>query len=92
MNWRIPWIALALAVESIQANPFFAMDTAVRNLNELNTIKSLGYEGISWKTGPPEEVAAAVAQVRQRGLKLFAVYSDPYAVLTATGLVLEQTP
>ena len=90
MNWKILWVALTLAVETIQANPFFAMDTAVRDLNELDTIKSLGYDGIGWKTGSPEEVTAAVAQVRQRGLKLFAVYSYQSAVLTATGLVLDE--
>ena len=89
MNLKTLILALTLAVESSQANPFVAMDTAVRDLNELDTIKSLGYDGIGWKTGPPEEVAAAVTQVRQRGLKLFAVYSDPYAVLTATRLVLD---
>lgn len=89
MNWKILVISLTLAVESSQANPFFAMDTAVRDLNELDTVKSLGYDGIGWKTGSAEEVAASVAQVRQHGLKLFAVYSDPYAVLTATGLVVD---
>jgi len=89
VNLKILFVVLTLAVEAIQANPFFAMDTAVRDLNELDTIKSLGYDGINWKTGQPEEVAAAVAQVRQRGLKLFAVYSYPYAVLTATRLVLD---
>ncbi len=89
MNWKILVIALTIAVESSQANPFFAMDTAVRDLKELDTVKSLGYDGIGWKTGSAEEVAASVAQVRQHGLKLFAVYSDPYAVLTATGLVLD---
>ena len=89
MNWKILIVALTLAVEPILANPFFAMDTAVRDLNELGTIKSLGYDGIGWKTGPPEELAAAVAHVRQRGLKLFAVYSYQSAVLTATSLVLD---
>ncbi len=89
MNWKTPLIALTLAVEPVQANPFFAMDTAVRDLNELDTVKSLGYDGIGWKTGSAEDVAASVARVRQHGLKLFAVYSDPYVVLTATGLVLD---
>ena len=90
MKWNILFVTLALAVEAIQANPFFAMDTAVRNLNELDTVKSLGYDGIGWKTGSAEEVAASVTQVRQRGLKLFAVYSYQSAVLTATGLVLDE--
>jgi len=89
MNWKISLVALIFAAEAIQANPFFAMDTALRDLNELDTINSLGYDGISWKTGQPEEVSDAVARVRQQGLKLFAVYSYQYAVLTATGLVLD---
>ncbi len=89
MNWKMLVVALTIAAETSQANPFFAMDTAVRDLNELDTVKSLGYDGIGWKTGSAEEVTASVAQVRQHGLKLFAVYSDPYAVLTATGLVLD---
>ena len=85
MNWKIPFSALVLAAGMVQANPFFAMDTAVRDLKELDTVKSLGYDGISWKTGQPEEVAAA--QVRQHGLKLFAVYSYQYAVLTTSNVM-----
>jgi len=90
MNWKIFFVVLTLAVEPCLANPFFAMDTAVRDLNELDTVKSLGYDGIGWKTGSVEEVAASVARVRKHGLKLFAVYSDPYAVLNATSLVLDE--
>ena len=82
-------LVLALAAGTARANPFFAMDTAVRDLNELDAVKALGYDGIGWKTGPPAEVAAAVAQLREHGLKLFAVYCYQSAVLTATGLVLD---
>jgi sugar phosphate isomerase/epimerase len=76
------------AAGAIRANPFFAMDTAVRDLNALETVKALGYDGISWKTGKPADVAADAAQIRQRGLKLYAVYSYQYATLTKTNLVL----
>jgi sugar phosphate isomerase/epimerase len=65
------------------------MDTAVRDLNELDTVKALGYDGVSWKTGKPADVAAAAEQIQQRGLKLYAVYSYRYAVLTKTNLVLD---
>lgn len=56
-------------------NPFFAMDTAVRNLNELDTVKELGYAGIGWRMDSPENITKAVEQTRQRGLRLFAIYA-----------------
>lgn len=87
MNWKISFIALAFGVRIVQASPFFAMDTAVRDLKELDTVKSLGYDGISWKVGQPAALSAAVADVPRHGLKLFAVYSYQYAVLTATNLL-----
>jgi sugar phosphate isomerase/epimerase len=80
---------LILVAGATWANPFFAMDTAVRTLNELDRIKALGYDGISWMTGTPAEMTAVVAQVQQRGLKLYAVYSYQYASLTRTDLVLD---
>ena len=88
MNWRLVILAVALLAGVVRANPFFAMDTAVRDLHELDTVKALGYDGISWKIGPAAELTAAAAQVRQHGLKLFAVYSYQYAVLTATNLAM----
>jgi sugar phosphate isomerase/epimerase len=89
MHWRSLTVALMLAASMARANPFFAMDTAVRNLNQLDTVKALGYEGISWVIGAPADMVAAVAQVQQRGLKLFAVYSYQYASLTRDSLVLD---
>jgi sugar phosphate isomerase/epimerase len=71
-----------------RANPFFAMDTAVQNLNELDTVKALGYDGIGWKCGKPAEMSAAVTQIQQRGLKLFAVYGQAGS-LSKTNLVLD---
>ena len=85
MNWKVlSFIALVLT-GPVRANPFFAMDTAVRSLDELDTVKQLGYEGIGWKTGPPEQITAAVQQIRQRGLKLFTIYSAS-AALTKSNL------
>ena len=67
-------------------NPFFAMDTALRDLSLLDSVKELGYAGVGWKTGEPPEVVTAADQVRQRGLKLFAVYSYEAATLHTNGL------
>lgn len=66
------------------ANPFFAMDTAVKTLVGIDAVKRLGYAGIGWKPGPPEELAAVVRQLRQRELNLFAIYAG--ATLTKTEL------
>ncbi len=65
------------------------MDTAIRDLKEFQTVKKLGYDGIGWKIGTPAEVAAAVKEVRQQGLKLFAMYSYPSATLTKASLLLD---
>lgn len=65
------------------------MDTAIRELSSLDTVRALGYDGISWKTGPYAEVRTAIEAVRSRGLTLSAVYSYQYAVLTKTGLDLD---
>lgn len=76
------------ATGAVRANPFFAMDTAIRNLNELDTVKALGYDGVGWKCGKPAEMSAAVTQIQQRGLKLFAVYGQAGS-LSKTNLVLD---
>jgi sugar phosphate isomerase/epimerase len=60
------------------------MDTAVRSLDELDTVKQLGYAGIGWKQAAPEQLASAAKQIEQRGLKLFAIYAG--ATLTKSNL------
>jgi sugar phosphate isomerase/epimerase len=86
MNWRILSLAALVLTGLARANPFFAMDTAVRGLDELDTVKQLGYDGIGWKSGPPEQLTAAAQQIRQHGLKLFSIYGYDGAVLTKTNL------
>lgn len=82
------WIGVLLLLGTARAatlpNPFFAMDTAVRELGQLDTVRQLGYAGIGWKVGPPEQIAEAASQARIRGLHLFAVYGS--ATLTPKGL------
>jgi len=86
MNWKVLTLSAFVITEAIRANPFFAMDTAVRNLDELDTVKQLGYDGIGWKSGPPEQLAAEAQQIRQHGLKLFSIYGYDGAILTKTNL------
>lgn len=86
MNWKILSLAVLVLAGVVRANPFFAMDTAVRNLDELDRVKQLGYDGIGWKTEPPEQLAADAQQIQQHGLKLFAIYVYPMATLTRTNL------
>ncbi len=89
MKGKILMLALFFTTGLAWGNPFFAMDTAVRDLHELDTVKALGYDGISWKTGTPAEVTAAVEAVRRHGLKLFAVYSYQTAELTSSNLEVD---
>ena len=64
----------ASAESAALKNPFFALDTAVRNLAELDSVRKLGYAGIGWMAQDPPRLQAAADQVRQRGLNLFALY------------------
>lgn len=86
MNWKVFSLAALVISGTVRANPFFAMDTAVCSLDELDTVKQLGYDGIGWKTEPPEQLAADAQQVQRRGLKLFAIYGYDGATLTKTNL------
>jgi sugar phosphate isomerase/epimerase len=86
MNWKVLSLAAFVITGTVRANPFFAMDTAVRNLDELDMVKQLGYDGIGWKSGPPEQLAVEAQHIRQHGLKLFAIYGYDGAILTKTNL------
>ena len=89
-SWLSLWMTLALAA-AVRANPFFAMDNTLYNLQALETVKRLGYAGVSWRTGDTQTVATAVAGIQRQGLKLFAVYASP-CTLTKTGLVWDAHP
>ncbi len=56
--------------------PFFAMDTAIRSLDHLDDVREIGYDGISWRFEPGEELSLAVERVRKAELELFAVYGS----------------
>lgn len=63
---------------------FFAMDTAIRDLGQLDTAKKLGYAGVGWRFEPAETLTTSVAKVRASGLDLVAVYGG--ATLTKDGI------
>ena len=85
MNGKLLCLALGLVAGTLRANSFFAMDTAVRSLDELDTVKQLGYDGIGWISAPPGQLTNVLRQLRQRDLKLFALYDG--ANLTDTNLI-----
>jgi sugar phosphate isomerase/epimerase len=78
--------AAAVRADEPAANPFFAQDTAIQKTDKLDTVKQLGYAGVSWKPAAPESLATLVKQLRERDLKLVAIYSS--ATLTKTELKL----
>lgn len=54
--------------------PFFPMDTAVRDLGKMETVRDLGYDGVAWRFEPSEVLSNSVAKVKESGLPLVAVY------------------
>ncbi len=76
--------AMGLACADEPKWPFFAMDTAVRDLANLPKAKELGYPGVGWRFERAEEMATSVASVSQNGLILTAVYGG--ATLTKEGV------
>ena len=64
------------------ANPFFVFDNGLRGENlktidaQLDLVKSVGFEGLSWRTDAPERVQQVLEGAKQRGLKLFVIYAN----------------
>ncbi len=65
-------------------SPFYAMDTCTKQRypasdltidKQLDLVKDVGYQGLSWTQGDNAELRAVVDGVRKRGLKLFAHYA-----------------
>lgn len=58
---------------------FYAMDTSFQRAGltpaqQLDLVKELGCDGISWTERTPEDAKAAVEEAEKRGLKLMAIY------------------
>src|SRR6187549_1692672 len=85
------FVAIVLTITSTHAadapaSPFFAQDTAIQSTDKLDVVKQLGYAGVSWKPAAPEVIEKLVKDLRERDLKLFAIYA--VATLTKTELKL----
>ena len=61
-------------------NPFFVFDNGLRGEKlktieaQLDLVKSVGFEGLSWRTDAPDRVQQVLEGCKQRGLKLFVIY------------------
>ncbi|MEK0447429.1 MAG: Inosose isomerase [Verrucomicrobiota bacterium] len=70
--------ALALTAPlgaTAQKPAFFAMDTAIRSLDNVGVVAELGYDGIAWRPEPPQKLAQLLERLRAQKLNLFALYS-----------------
>lgn len=65
---------LSVSLVGLMANDFFAMDNAIGDVKKLSDkailLKSLGYDGISWR--PKRDTASALAQMTKTDLKVHA--------------------
>ncbi|MCX7005868.1 MAG: hypothetical protein NTY53_01195, partial [Kiritimatiellaeota bacterium] len=43
---------------------------------QLDLVKSVGFEGLSWRTDAPERVKQVLEGSKQRGLKLYVCYAN----------------
>jgi len=61
-------------------NPFFVFDNGLRGEKlktieaQLDLVKSVGFDGLSWRTDAPDRVKQVLDGCKQRGLKLYVIY------------------
>jgi len=61
-------------------NPFFVFDNGLQSEKlktieaQLDLVKQVGFDGLSWRTDTPEHIKRVLDGARQRGLKLFTIY------------------
>lgn len=65
-----------------QTGPFFVFDNGLRGDRwttidaQLDLVKQIGFDGLSWRTDSPERVKQVLDGAKQRGLKVFAIYCN----------------
>jgi sugar phosphate isomerase/epimerase len=70
------------ALASAAPNPFFVFDNGLNGPGlekvdaKLDLVKELGFEGLSWRVGPPERLKEALEGAKKRGLKIFVIYAN----------------
>ena len=63
-------------------NPFFVFDNGLRGPGletidaQLDLVKEVGFEGLSWRTDAPDRVKQLLEGAKQRGLKVFVIYAN----------------
>jgi sugar phosphate isomerase/epimerase len=83
MKALIAGTLLVLAgVAGAAPNPFFVFDNGLRGAHlaaidaQLDLVKSVGFDGLSWRTDAPDRVKQVLEGTQRRGLKLFVVYAN----------------
>jgi len=75
-------LLLSAATTFAGPNPFFVFDNGLRGENlktidaQLDLVKEVGFDGLSWRTDAPERVKQVLDGAKQRGLKLFVIYAN----------------
>lgn len=65
-----------------QTGPFFVFDNGLRGDQwttidaQLDLVKQIGFDGLSWRTDSPERVKQVLDGAKRRGLKVFAIYCN----------------
>jgi len=63
-------------------NPFFVFDNGLHGEKlktidaQLDLVKSVGFDGLSWRTDAPDRVKQVLEGSKQRGLKLYVCYAN----------------
>lgn len=65
-----------------EQSPFFVFDNGLRyeglaNIDKkLDLVKSVGFDGLSWRTDSPENIRMLIEGAKKRDLKVFAYYAN----------------
>ncbi len=80
MRTIVTGLLLTAATACAAPNPFFVFDNGLRGESlktidaQLDLVKEVGFDGLSWRTDAPERVRQVLDGAKQRGLKLFVIY------------------
>ena len=79
LGFLCPTVVLADDSPTRVPNPFYAMDTSFTNrgltpAQQWDLLKELGFPGFAWTERPVNEVIKTLADVKQKGLKMFTIY------------------
>ena len=84
MSMKAILIGLLLTSAALLAapNPFFVFDNGLNGPSlktidaQLDLVKEVGFDGLSWRTDSPARVKTLLAGAKQRGLKVFVIYAS----------------